>query len=109
LATLAKLGFEQRIFRHLVDEEALAQTPLNKTARLLAGQLRRYAQRRIGCAVVGGVLLPGIVLTQAATSPAASVALAVVSLVLCVAGEWTERYLFFTAVVAQNMPGGVEA
>ncbi len=109
LAILFKLGFEQRIFRHLVDREALAQTPLNKTARLLDGKLRPFVQRRIGCAVVGGVLLPAIVLMEVAADPAAVGGLAIASLALCFAGEVIERYLFFTVVVAQKMPGGIGA
>jgi DMSO reductase anchor subunit len=34
-------------------------------------------------------------------------ALTIVTVVLCVAGEFIERYLFFTAVVTQKMPGGL--
>ena len=102
--TLAKLGFERHIFAHLVDEESAAQTPLNKTARLLANELTGLVRVRIACGAIGGVVVPLIMLVQIESEVTL---LAIVSAVLCVAGEFLERYLFFTAVVTQKMPGGV--
>lgn len=105
IAILAKLAFERRIFIHLIDEEASAQTPLNKTARLLGGELNGLVRARIALAVVGGVVLP---LTMAMGQAASTTALlAAIAAGLCVVGEVIERYLFFTAVVTQKMPGGV--
>jgi len=103
-ATLAKLSFERRIFHHLVDEETVAQTPLNKTARLLAGELNGLVRARIALSVVGGVLLPLMMLSQIVSM---TPVLAVVAVSLCAIGELIERYLFFAAVVTQKMPGGV--
>ncbi|HEX5221010.1 MAG TPA: molybdopterin oxidoreductase, partial [Verrucomicrobiae bacterium] len=102
--TVAKLGFERRIFAHLVDEESAAQTPLNKTARLLAGELNGFVRARVALGVVGGVVMPLIMLAQVHSAVSL---LVIVSAVLCVVGEFLERYLFFTAVVTQKMPGGV--
>ncbi len=48
--TIAKLAFEHRIFRQLVDEGTPSPTPLNKTARLLAGELGLAARIREFCA-----------------------------------------------------------
>lgn len=107
LVTLVKLAFEHRILTHLVDEETPVQTPLNKTARLLAGELNGVLRRRIAFAIIGGILLPIIALSEVAAGSAIHPAFAAVVLILCAAGEFTERYLFFTAVVAQKMPGGV--
>ncbi len=104
VATIAKLALERRIFNHLVDEETTAQTPLNKSARLLAGELNGWVRFRTALAVVGGVALPVILLSQVASSAAW---LGAIAAGLCVAGEFMERYLFFTAVVTQKMPGGV--
>lgn len=104
VATLAKLALERRIFSHLVDEETAAQTPLNKSARLLAGELNAFVRGRIALAVIGGVVLPLMLLSHIASETGA---LAVVATVLCVAGEFLERYLFFTAVATQKMPGGL--
>src|SRR6185436_13936864 len=47
VATFAKLACENRIFTQLVDEESPVQTPLNKTARLLAGELNGFVRVRI--------------------------------------------------------------
>ena len=104
VATLVKLAVERRIFTHLVDEETPAQTPLNKSARLLGGKLNGFVRGRIALGVLGGVIFPLMLMGQ--TAPAISM-LAVVAAGLCLAGELFERYLFFAAVVTQKMPGGV--
>jgi formate dehydrogenase iron-sulfur subunit len=107
VVTVVKLAFERRIFNYLVDEESPVQTPLNKTARLLAGELNGILRLRIAFAVIGGIVLPIISLSEVAAGSAIHPAFAAVVLVLCVAGELMERYLFFTAMVTQKMPGGV--
>jgi formate dehydrogenase iron-sulfur subunit len=107
LVAVAKLVFENQIFVHLVEVETPAQTPLNKTARLLAGELNGFVRARIAFGLLGGVVLPLIGLLQLAAGTTPATALAAVLLVLCVAGELIERYLFFTAVVTQKMPGGL--
>ena len=99
----AKLGLENRIFRHLADEETAAPTPLNKTARLLEGQLGLVWRWRVLLALAGGVVLPLIFLTGNAAGSAVVPAL----LGVCVMGELMERYLFFTAVAPIKMPGGI--
>ena len=60
--------------------------------------------RRLPFEPLGGVVLPLILLAQ---GQSAASLLAMVSAVLCVVAEFLERYLFFTAVVTQKMPGGV--
>jgi hypothetical protein len=75
-------------------------TPALKTARLLAGPLRREFILRLVCGGLGGVLLPLVIATSAAPAAVAWPALGLVIL-----GELTERYLFFRAVVAPKMPG----
>ncbi len=107
LVTIAKLSFEQRIFAHLVEAGTPAQTPLNKTARLLAGELNIFVRVRITLALLGGVVLPLVALLQLAAGNAPSLLLAAVLLMLCVAGELIERHLFFTAAVTQKMPGAL--
>ena len=105
VTSVAKLGFERRIFLHLVDEETPAPTPLNKTARLLTGELGLLARVRVALTLVGGVLLPLVqLLGRTSSAPLVCAALA-----LCVAGELLERYLFFTAVAPAKMPGGITA
>jgi len=106
---VAKLGFEHRVFRELVDEETPGPTPLNKTARLLEGRLGFAARRRVGCGILGGCLLPVLVMFNRASGNSAAAALAVAAFVFCLAGELLERYLFFTAVAPAKMPGGAAA
>jgi Fe-S-cluster-containing dehydrogenase component/DMSO reductase anchor subunit len=107
IAAVVKLAFEQKILKHLVDAETPVQTPLNKTARLLAGELNGFLRMRIAFGVIGGVLLPVISLAHMAEGSAISPLFAATVLMLCLAGEFLERYLFFTAVVTQKMPGGL--
>lgn len=107
--TLVKLGFEHRIFLHLVDKETPAPAPLSKTARLLEDELGSIARRRIVCGVLGGVLLPALLTMGALPVGAPSAWLGLVMFVLCLLGEFLERYLFFTAVAPMKMPGGLIA
>jgi DMSO reductase anchor subunit len=104
---MAKLGFERRIFLQLTDENTPVLTPLNKTARLLAGTLGFAARVRVVVGFAGGVLLPALFLMNGAGT--AGDGLAVAALICCVAGELLERYLFFTAVAPVKMPGGISA
>jgi formate dehydrogenase iron-sulfur subunit len=83
------------------------QTPLNKTARLLAGELNSFLRLRIALGIIGGLVLPIISLAELAAGFTVNPFVAVAALALCIAGEFLERYLFFTAVVTQKMPGGL--
>ena len=98
--TFAKLGFENRIFQHLVDEQTPRLTPLNKSALLLAGPLGLPARARVACGVLGGIVFPALLLLTPSDATLASFTLA-----LCLGGELLERYLFFTAVAPAQMPG----
>jgi formate dehydrogenase iron-sulfur subunit len=102
---LAKLGFEHRIFRHLVDEQTPGLTPLNKTALLLAGQLDPVMRTRVACGLLGGIVLPALLLLTSVSGPHAGLAWG--AFALCLLGELLERYLFFTAVAPAKMPGGI--
>ena len=106
IITALKLAFEQTTLKHLVDAETPVQTPLNKTARLLAGELSGFLRGRIALGFIGGLLLPMIALGRLFTDSAIHPLLVLAALALCIAGEFLERYLFFTAVVTQKMPGG---
>jgi formate dehydrogenase iron-sulfur subunit len=107
IVTLIKLAFEHRILKHLVDAETPVQTPLNKTARLLAGELNGFLRLRIALGMIGGLVLPVMVFGDIMTNSTVSPVLSLTALALCLAGEFFERYLFFTAVVSQKMPGGL--
>ena len=106
-ATLAKLGFEHRIFRYLVDENTPALSPLHKTARLIADKLGLAARWRVACGIFGGIVLPVCLIANRSGNNAAVASVAIAALMFCIAGELLERYLFFTAVAPAKMPGGV--
>ncbi|MGZ4760596.1 MAG: DmsC/YnfH family molybdoenzyme membrane anchor subunit [Acidimicrobiales bacterium] len=81
---------------------------LHRTARLLTGDLHRTLVLRLAAGIVGGVLLPIVILAMAgATEPSggAIVAVGALALALVVLGELTARRLFFLAVSAPAMPG----
>jgi formate dehydrogenase iron-sulfur subunit len=100
-ATLLKFAFELGALDPLNGaNDHTPLTPALKTARLLAGPLRREFILRLVCGGLGGVLLPLVIATGAAPAAAAWPALGLVIL-----GELAERYLFFRAVVAPKMPG----
>ena len=109
LASAAKLALEQRIFRHLTDEENPAPTPLNKTARLLAGRLGQIARIRVLCGILGGLALPLALIVQFSATGFLSIWLTAGAFGFCFTGELLERYLFFTAVAPAKMPGGAAA
>lgn len=106
----AKLLYEVSLFGHLFSKQA---TPLNRSARLMAGELSVWTRLRFFCGIVGGVVLPAVLLNQtwATTSNAMGsttvIGLCLASFVLSVIGEFVERTLFFTAAVAMRMPGSL--
>jgi formate dehydrogenase iron-sulfur subunit len=101
----AKLAFEQRIFGHLGDGQSPGQTPLNRTARLLSGELGPHNRARIFCGAAGGVLIPALVALCHFAGVAHATAAGFLAFALCLTGEIIERYLFFTAVAPARMPG----
>lgn len=102
-ALLAKLAVEARIHRHADDQEP---TPLKKTALLLRGPLRVAHAWRFNAGLLGGFILPMFWLYRdRAGFGAGDLILSLSILAAVVAGEWLERYLFFTACVPPRMPG----
>jgi DMSO reductase anchor subunit len=104
----AKLLFESWIFASLRHKQ---HTPLKRTALLMTGELGLITMKRFFFGAVGGILLPALLVADKAINPPAGfsplfigLTVALILLVLLI-GEWIERYLFFTAVVAPKMPG----
>jgi formate dehydrogenase iron-sulfur subunit len=103
-ATAVKLGLEARMLRRLAESELIS---LQKTAFLLRGVLKRPAGLRRFLGLAGGLAMPSLAALAAAPAPPGGAgAAATLALAALVAGELTERYLFFTAVVRPKMPGG---
>lgn len=99
-------------FAKLAIERCAAAGPFDKSARLLAGELRSIARIRMSCAVTGGVVLPMLDILAVflgSSSYGVMAGMALITFLVCVGGELLERYLFFTAVVPERMPGRIVA
>jgi formate dehydrogenase iron-sulfur subunit len=109
LASAIKLGFELSILRHIHDRH---HSVLKRSALLMVRDLRRVTLARFICGALGGVVLPALaVLLIAPRAPAGAGpvlgALTVAIFVLSLAGELSERYLFFSAAPSSKMPGAL--
>ncbi len=110
ITVAAKLLFECGIFSNLRQKQF---TPLRRTALLMTGELRRPTQARFLLGILGGLVLPALLLAQQDQPTGSSPLLSplqlgvIVSLIflLLLVGELIERYLFFAASVAPKMPG----
>jgi DMSO reductase anchor subunit len=99
-AAILKLALELTIFRHIGKMSSHA---LQRTARLMAGELSRAVLFRVSTLVIAIVLCAITFVLEAAPSTFVPALLFAVLLV----SELAERYLFFTAVAQPKMPGGL--
>ena len=102
-----KLTFEASLFWHLRSKQ---HTPMKRSALLMTGDLANAVKWRFALGIVGGILWPALWLwhdRQDASGAILSHALVIGQFAALLAGELLERYLFFTAVVAPRMPGGL--
>ncbi|MDP8962065.1 MAG: dimethyl sulfoxide reductase anchor subunit [Actinomycetota bacterium] len=107
VVVVAKLSLEcSLIVRH---RRGPVTSELARTARLLLGELGMATRWRYALALLGGVLLPLLVLTvtQPTRDPADAAVLTTLAVVMLIAGELIERWQFFTAVTSRRMPGGI--
>ncbi len=108
VAASIKMACEATLFAALRQKR---HTPLKRTALLLTGELSMPTLARFFFGVVGGIVLPLILLGERVLAPEAGYqplfvgTIALLVLGLCLLGELLERYLYFTAVVAPKMPG----
>ncbi len=100
---LAKLATDLEILRFL---KVPGFPPLKKSALLITRRFSRIAFARVAFGICGGVLLPGALLV--ARHPFGR-ATGLVAVLLLLAGEMCERFLFFAAVAPTKMPGGISA
>ena len=106
-AALVKLAVEALVLTHLRDKK---HTPLKRTALLLTGELALMTLRRVCSGVLGGIVLPGVLLAEVGPTGCRAAFTGVVMglvLVITLVGELLERHLFFTAAVAPKMPGAM--
>jgi hypothetical protein len=74
----------------------------------MTGRLKGAAGLRRLAVVSGGVVVPVLLgLGAGVLSAGALSLLATIGLLLLLAGEWLERYLFFTTSVSARMPGSM--
>jgi formate dehydrogenase iron-sulfur subunit len=101
-----KLAIEAAVLQHLLRPGI---TTLKRTAQLMAGPLGAVTGARFVFGLLGGVLLPWLILQELGRPGAtdAAAVMAILSLVFLIAGELAERYLYFAAVAAPRMPGGI--
>lgn len=109
LATIIKLSRELTSLRLCADDANLGdELPASLRARsayIMRFRLGWILRVRLACAWLGGVALP---LLSFLPAPAPWV-IAGAALLLCFAGEMTERFLFFRTVAVSKMPGAVSA
>jgi DMSO reductase anchor subunit len=108
-AVAMKILFESAVFFELRRRQF---TPLKRTAVLLSDNLSMATLLRYFFGIVGGLLLPAILLSERATvdgsegyHPLFLCALVLLVFVTLLLGEVVERYLFFAASAAAKMPG----
>jgi len=100
---LFKLVFEGHALTYATDRRT---TALKRMALVMRGELRAVTWLRFLLLVVGGLLLPtGLMVNRFQSSAWMPVTL--LMLVVLLAGELAERYLFFRAAPASRMPGGL--
>jgi formate dehydrogenase iron-sulfur subunit len=104
-----KLAWEAAAFRHLF---ANRMTSMRRSALLMSGDLSNVTLARFALGVLGGIVLPASLAAQlgAASNDAEVIQFVVTTaliFVACLGGELLERYLFFAACAAPQMPGGI--
>ena len=101
-STLLKIIGEASIFSHLRNPQ---MTALKKSAVLMSGALRAWTAQRFIYGVVGGIVIPSLlVAVYAYLTPVWTLVWVVGLGLMSVAGELMERYLFFRAVIPLKMP-----
>ena len=101
VAMVAKLLLETKLLKSLSSSEPSTD---KLAAILLVGEQRPVAMTRMVLAVVGGLLIPAVIVFGGFSGVSLLVA-SVICALCVVAGEILERYLFFAVCVARRMPG----
>lgn len=104
VAAGVKLFFEASLFWHLLSHQT---SPLKRSAMLMTGPLSNAVLARFACGVLGGVVMPLFLLVDPDRSEVTTLIIVAMLFAACLAGELLERSLFFAAVSAPRMPGGL--
>jgi DMSO reductase anchor subunit len=97
--TIIKLGCELAVLKYKDDEDRTS-LQLRRTATLQTGLLRPMLTLRLMLGFFSGMFIPFLFLTSSAGT-----SFLFASLLLCLGVELAERYLFFTSVAPDRMPG----
>ncbi len=101
----AKLLWEASAFFHLSSRR---MTAMKRSALLMAHPLSHMALARFALGLLGGIVLPLLVIINGGHSGTVEWIVMLGMLAgACVLGEILERYLFFAAAAAPRMPGGI--
>jgi DMSO reductase anchor subunit len=108
-SAITKLTWEAAVFCHLWLRK---MTPLKRSALLMRGELSNVTLARFALGLLGGVILPSMLVGDVATLAAGTglvqfVVMTALLFAASLAGELLERYLFFAACAAPQMPGGI--
>lgn len=113
IATGAKLLFESAVFTEFRRKQF---TPLKRSAVLLSDNLGSSTMLRYFFGIVGGLLLPAVLLSERAAlngaagyQPLFLCAVVTLMFVTLTVGEFLERSLFFAASASAKMPGAAAA
>jgi formate dehydrogenase iron-sulfur subunit len=101
--TAIKIALDASVLFHVRDPRL---STWKRMALVMLGDLRTATNLRFGFALTGGFLIPFLVWMGGFAGQMMAPVTAVM-LVLIVAGELAERYLFFRAAPASRMPGGI--
>jgi Fe-S-cluster-containing dehydrogenase component/DMSO reductase anchor subunit len=101
-ASIVKLAREGWVLWHRHDKRRSIE---KRMAFVMLGDLARVTGARFLCGLLGGIVLPAWLLGNGMTHSLQPVSAALLALLL--AGEFSERYLFFRAAPASRMPGGL--
>ncbi len=111
LASAIKLLFEASIFGKLLGRQ---NSPLKRSARLMIGPLSNFTLARFACGLLGGIVMPMIILLQLEKTLEGNQhwilgLMVAVLFIASLCGEMLERYLFFAAVASPRMPGSIRS
>ncbi len=110
IVTAGKLLWEALLFRHFLSR---SMTPLKRSALLMSRDLASPTVARFALGILGGIVAPALcwrLLSSAGQSENWQLQWLLAAAILLGAsllGELLERYLFFAAVAAPRMPGGI--
>jgi formate dehydrogenase iron-sulfur subunit len=102
---VVKLVLEASVLVHLRRGDS---TDLHRTALLLSGDLHVVTVWRAAGGIIGGIVMPLVLLADAASSRPSvpgAIVVAGAALAASVGGELCERWQFFTASTSPRMPG----